>query len=285
MKRVMKMTLALGASTVLLSLLCVHIMCRDGSPPTQSGQDANTLRTETLTTTSSATTLPAGPTSVRISIMMVVHKNYGVLARIMGKKNATITDEPFDVAKSWWDNPMVIFRDTSFPNSQVTAQADSRTITGRGQSSNVGVEMTLVPHADITLNTAVACDCLKGTITANISTISDFYDGKWIQVANVKDSQVAFSFDTSDKSRPAEPTGTETRSVPPFSFERYVRDQEKWEPRTAWPAKPKSGDWRTAIYVKDAKLVITGYRYTDGAGSRPTSSPPQRSSETSPSSP
>jgi hypothetical protein len=221
---------------------------------------------ETQTVAAPATTLPAGPTSVRVSVQMIIHKKYGTLARLSGKRDVTITDKPYDEGKSWWDNPMVIHQDASFPNSEVTAGADSASIAGRGNSSNVSVDLTLVPHADITLDTLVASDCLKGTITATITTVSDYYDGKWTPVARANDSPVAFAFDTSDKSRPLRPTTTETRAMPPFSFERYIRDQQKWEPRSAWPASPKSGDWRSAIYVKDAKLVIIGYQYAD----RPT---------------
>jgi hypothetical protein len=194
---------------------------------------------------------------------MVIHKKYGVLARISGKQDVTITDQPYDEGKSWWDNPMVIHQDASFPNSQVTAGADSASIAGRGSSANVSVDLTLVPHADITLNTLAASDCLKGTITATITTASDYYDGKWTPVARAKDTPVAFEFDTSDKSRPLRPTTREDRAMPPFSFERYIRDRQKWEPKSAWPTSPQSGDWRSSIYVKDAKLVISGYQYAD----------------------
>jgi hypothetical protein len=127
----------------------------------------------------------------------------------------------------------------------------------------VSVDLTLVPHADITLKTLAASDCLKGTITATITTISDYYDGKWTRVADVRDREIAFDFDTADKSRPLRPTTSETRTMPPFSFERYTRDREKWEPRSAWPATPKSGDWRSRIYVKDVKLRMTGYQYQE----------------------
>ena len=122
-----------------------------------------------------------------------------------------------------------------------------------------------MPHADITLKTLIASDCLKGTLTASITTVSDYDDGKWTQVAVVKDTPVAFNFDTSDKLRRMEATASETREVPPFSCERYTRDREKWEPKSAWPSRPRNGDWRCAIYVKDAKLVMTGYRYVGRA--------------------
>jgi hypothetical protein len=175
----------------------------------------------------------------------------------------TGADEPYSAGKSWWDNPMVIYEDPALPSSDVTAQADSAAITGRGSSANISVDLTLVPHADVTLKTFAASDCMKGTLTATITTISDYYDRKWTRVAEAHDSPVAFDFDTCDESKPLRPTTTETRTMPPFSFERYTRDREKWEPRSAWPTEPKSGDWRCTIYVKDAKALMTGYRYEE----------------------
>jgi hypothetical protein len=192
---------------------------------------------------------------------MVVHKRYGRLARLSGKRDVTVADEPYDAGKSWWDNPMVIHQDASFPNSAVSAGADSATITGRGSSDNVSVDLTLVPHADITLKSLAASDCVKGTLTATISTISDYYDGKWTRVADARDTPIAFDFDTADKSQPLRATTSETRDMPPFVFERYTRGRKKWEPRSAWPTAPKSGDWRCTIYVMTPKLVMTGYQY------------------------
>jgi hypothetical protein len=196
---------------------------------------------------------------------MVVHKKYGLVARIAGNKDSTMTDTAYSAAKSWWDNPMVVYQDAAFRNSAVTAGADSATITGSGKSANVAVDLTLVPHADITLKTLAAGDCEQGTLTATITTVSDYYDGKWTRVADARDTPIAFDFDTCDKPGPLHPTTSETRTMPPFSFERYTRGQEKWEPKSAWPTTPKSGDWRSTIYVKDAKLVITGDQYVQPA--------------------
>jgi hypothetical protein len=276
MKRAVKMAIGMAVPAVLLCLASLHLMCRDGQDPSADARNgdaplaagATTSPDETLTATAAPTTLPAGPTSVRVSIEMVIHKKYGTLAHISGKRDVTITDQPYDEAKSWWDNPMVIHQDAAFRNSArnpggLAAGADSATIGGSGSSSNVSVDLTLVPHADITLNTLAVSDCLKGTITATITTESDYFDGKWTPVARAKDSPVSFDFDTSDKSRPLRPTTRESRAMPPFVFERYIRDREKWEPRSAWPASPKSGDWRSSIYVKDAKLLMTGYQYAD----------------------
>jgi hypothetical protein len=197
--------------------------------------------------------------------MMVVHKEYGLLAHVSGNRDITVIDKPYAAGKNWWDNPMVIFQDPSFPNSALAAGASAAPIAGSGQSSNVSVEMTLVPHADVTLKTPATSDCIKGTLTATITTVSDYYDGKWTRVANVSDKPVVFNFDTSDKSRRLRPTASETRTVPPFTFERYIREHEKWEPRSAWPHQPRNSDWRCTIYVKDAKLAITGYQYVERA--------------------
>jgi hypothetical protein len=260
-----KAAAALAIPAVLVCLVSCQLMCQDAAGPGENSRRGTAPRADApppaVVTTTAEATVPAGPTSVRVCIMMVIHKDYGALARIAGKKNVTERDEAFDAGKSWWDNPMVIYEDASFPNSAVTANADSAAIKGRGRSRNVAVEMTLVPHADVTLKSLVASDCIRGTLTATIATRSDYYDGKWTEVANVRDQEVAFDFDTSDKSRALTATTSESRSLPPFSFERYTRDRRKWEPRSAWPAKPRNGDWRCTIEVRDAKLRITGYQY------------------------
>ena len=258
MKRAYKIAAALA---VLLCLVSLQLMCKGSSGPSRDDQSLDAA----AVTAKSATTLPAGPTSVRVCIMMVVHKEYGLLAHVSGKRDITVTDKPYVAGRNWWDNPMVIFQDPSFPNSALAAGASAAPIAGSGKSDNVSVEMTLVPHADITLKTPATSDCIKGTLTATITTVSDYYDGKWTRVANVRDKPVVFNFDTSDKSRRLQRTASETRTVPPFTFERYIREHEKWEPGSAWPTNPKSGDWRCTIYVKDAKLAITGYQYAERA--------------------
>jgi hypothetical protein len=261
MKRASKIAVAMAVPAILLCLVSLQLMCQGGSAPPKDDQSL----TSAAVTAKSATTLPAGPTSVRVCIMMVVHKEYGLLAQVSGNKDITVTDRPYAAGKSWWDNPMVIFEDPSFPNSAVAAGASAAPISGSGKSSNVSVEMTLVPHADITLKTPASSDCIKGTLTATITTVSDYYDGKWTQVANVSNEPVVFNFDTCDKSKPLRPTASESRIVPPFTFERYIRDHQKWERKTAWPTNPKSGDWRCTIHVKDAKLAVTGYQFMERA--------------------
>jgi len=264
MKRSLKLALGLAIPAILVGLALTQLRCRAREDNAQA-HGSDTSEPHATIATAPATTLPAGPTSVRVSIRMVVDKKYNFLARVAGNKNSTMTDEQYSESKSWWDNPLLIFKDVSFPNSKVTAGADSQTITGSGKSANVSVDLTLVPHAEITLKTLAASDCMKGTLTATITAISDYYDGKWTRMADARDTPIAFDFNTADPSRPLRPTTKETRTMPPFSFERYTRDREKWEPRSAWPTTPKSGDWRCTIHVTDAKLMITGYQYADRA--------------------
>jgi hypothetical protein len=235
-------------------------MCRDRGGSPKAVPAADRPDSEAVVITVPPTTLPAGASSVRVSIQMIIHKKYGTLAHLTGRKDITVTDTPYDAAKSWWDNnPMLIFDDAAYGDSAVTADADSATITGRGRSANVRVDLTLVPHADLTSDPLSTSDCLKGTITATITTESDYYDGKWTAVARAKDTPIAFNFDTSDPSKPLRPTTSETRKFPPFTFERYTRDREKWSPKSAWPTKPQNGDWRCTIYVNDARLSLIGY--------------------------
>ena len=64
----------------------------------------------------------------------------------------------------------------------------------------MSVETTLVPHADVNFCNFGDSDCVKGTITVSITTVSEYYDGKWTAMSNVKDRPLVFTFDTSDKS-------------------------------------------------------------------------------------
>ena len=261
MTRPAKMFLSLALCALLICLATTQLKCRDrgGSPKAVSAGD--TPDADAVAINLPPTTLPTAGSSVRVSIKMVVHRKYGKLARLTGRKDSTKSDTDYDAAKNWWDNPMVIFDDAAYQASAVTTDADSAAITGRGRSANVRVDLTLVPHADITADPLAASDCLKGTLTATISTESDYYDGKWTAVARATDTPIAFNFDTSEPSKPLRPTTSEERTFPPFSFERYAREHEKWSPKSAWPTKPQNGDWRCTIYVKDARLVLTGYQY------------------------
>ena len=134
-------------------------------------------------------------------------------------------------------------------------------ITGQGKSANAAVAITMIPHADIAIATLPKCDGMKGTIRVRITAVSDYYDGRWTEVVRVDDKAMVFSFDTCDPSRRFEAISSETRTVPRFAFERYTRDEEKWEPRNAWPTHPESGDFWTTIYGKDGTINVAAYRY------------------------
>jgi len=259
--RFSRIVLGLGIPTTVACMPASQLMCQDLSSQSRDSQ-IDLDRAVTASAHRTTPTAGAGPTSVRVCISMVVQKKYGVLAHIVGlKRDATITDGEYSPDKNWWNNPLLIHQDATFPNSQVTAAADSVAIKGGGKSDNVDIDVTLTPHADVTLKTDAVSDCMKGKITATITAKSEFYDGGWNPMANATDSPIAFDFDTTDRSKALHPTTSESRTMPPFSFERYTRDHEKWEPRSAWPSKPERGDWRCTIYVKDVKLVMSGYQY------------------------
>jgi hypothetical protein len=271
MKRAMKISIGIAGASILTSLVLSQLMCQTAPQPPAPSPSGDALTPDEVATMTAAATLPAGPTSIRVCIVMVVHKQYGLMAHLAGNKDITKTDKPYDAGKSWWDNPMVMYEDLRFPGAGATVGADAASIAGKGQSSNVSVEMILVPHADVTLTTLVKSDCIKGTLKATITTLSEYYDGDWTDAADAKDREIVFELDSSDKSKQMTPTGFETRTLPPFTFGRYVRDHEKWDARNAWPAKAKNGDWRCTINVKDATLAITGYQYLTGeTGTRPS---------------
>jgi hypothetical protein len=274
MRRSTKLALGLAVPALLVCVAATQLMCRDrgggGGAPVDARSGGDAPDPDAIVATAPPTTVPAGPAGVRVSVRMVIHKKYNFMARVAGNKDSTVTDAPYAEGKSWWDNPMLVFQDASFRKTRATAGDDSATITGGGSSANVAVDLTLVPHADVTLNTLAASDCVKGTLTARITTISDYYDREWTRVTDTRDAPIAFAFDTSDPKRPLRPTTQEAREIPPFSFERYTRDRQKWEPRSAWPANPESGDWRCTIEVKDVKLAMTGYQYADTAAAATT---------------
>lgn len=205
----------------------------------------------------------AVPNSVTVYIKLTVDRKYGFLAHVAGMRNNAYIRTNYDVKNAWWDNPLVVFVDPPFEKPDVIGSAEAEQLTGKGASSNVDVAVTLVPHADVAIKTTPRSDAIKGTITVSITTEADFYDGGWNQMLNVKDRELTFNIDTTDPKRQMVEVGQETRLIPNVSFERYTREQEKWEPKTAWPAKAASGDWRTVIYGKGAVLKFTSYRYVD----------------------
>jgi hypothetical protein len=75
------------------------------------------------------------------------------------------------------------------------------------------------------------------------------------------DRKITFHFDTCDPLQHMEVVRRETRTIPTFTFERYTRDEMKWEPKSNWPGQAESGDWHVVIYGRDATLEVTSYRY------------------------
>lgn len=211
--------------------------------------------------TTAPTSQPASPSSVLVYIKTVVEKKYSLLAYIVGKRDNTTRQLVYDAKNSWWDNPLIAYADVPLAHADVFGQADAQAITGHGDGANISVKLTLVPHAVVALHTVPPCDCLKGTITVSISTVADFFDGDWHEMVRTQDRRLSFSFDTCDPHKQLQQVIHQTSTIPAFSLERYTRGHVKWEPKTAWPAQPESGDSRTVIYGKDAVLDVTGYRY------------------------
>jgi len=195
---------------------------------------------------------------------MVIDKEYGLLAHLGGKRDTEVhrtTDSP---ENRWWENPLVVYEEAPLTRDpDLTAGFDGAVIAGEGKSANATVAITMIPHADIAIATLPKCDGMKGTIKVSITAASDFYDGRWTQLVRVADKAMVFHFDTCDPSRRLEVVGSETRTVPAVSFERYTRDRDKWEPRHAWPTKAESGDFWVTIYGKDGVIDVTAYRYVD----------------------
>ncbi len=201
------------------------------------------------------------PHSLTVYIKLTVDRKFGFLAHIAGNRDNAYIRTKYDVNNAWYDNPLVVFLDPAFEKPDVTGSAEAEPLTGKGASSNVDVAVSLVPHADLAVMTTPRSDAIKGTITVSITTEADFYDGGWNQMLNVKDRILTFNIDTTDPKRQMVEVGRETRQIPYVSFERYTRDEQKWEPKASWPARAASGDWRTVIYGKDAVLKFTSYRY------------------------
>lgn len=201
--------------------------------------------------------------SVMVYVKMRIEKHYGVLAKLSGKENSTERSLPYDVDNAWWDNPLLVYADPPYVQPDVTAGADSQAIVGEGASSNVTVKVQAVPRAVVTVKTVPKTDAIEGTIHVTIGMTADYFDGEWTRMANEDNKQLTFHFDTRDPRKKAEAVGHETRTIPHFSFERYTRDQEKWESKSRWPTKPVSGDWRAVIYGKNATLDVTSYRYVE----------------------
>lgn len=204
--------------------------------------------------------------SVMVYIKLVIDKKYSVLAQLFGgMRDNTVQLTVYDPAKPWWNNPLIAYDELAVQNADIIGHADADAITGQGAIGNVTINVSMVPHADVTIKTIPKSDALKGTITATISIVAQFYDGEWVEMVHVADRKVTFSVNTCDPRQRPERIAKESRTIPAFTLERYTRDEQRWEPKTQWPKEPKSGDWRVAIDAKNVTLEITGYQYAQPA--------------------
>ena len=201
--------------------------------------------------------------SVTVYLKLVIDKDYGMLAKLSGKRDSSERSEPYDIANAWWDNPLVVYLEPPLAAPDTIAAADARPISGEGSSKNVAVELTLIPRAEIAIDTTPASHAVAGSITLTISSVASYYDGRWEQMVDVKDRRVTFNFDTRAPGRPVVATGQETRQIPQWAFNRYTRERERWETRSQWPAEPQSGDWQTEMTGRNIAINLTGYRYLD----------------------
>jgi len=206
---------------------------------------------------------PPGPTRVTVYIKTVVDKRFGLLAFLAGSRDTIDRHLVYAPDNHWWDNPLVVYREQPhIATTDLTAGADEAMIVGKGTSTNVAVALSLIPHADVAVHTNPPSDGIKGTIQVRISAASDYFDGDWTPMARVHDKILVFTFNTCDPTRPLEATGKEVRSVSAFAFERYTRQQQKWDASNTWPSQPESGDWRITIAGNDATMDVTTYRYS-----------------------
>lgn len=258
--------LRVGMPALLLALGLTQTNCQGGSAPQ--------VRTPIIAPVS-APVAPAPPlladqapstSSVMVYIKLVIDKKYGTLAHLVGgMHDKSWQRTTYDAANPWWSNPLIVYADPPFPDADTVGRADAQVMTGHGASANVAVQVTLVPHADLTMKTIPKTDAIRGTITTTISTAAEFYDGHWAEMVHETDRKVTFSFDTCDALRPMQLVGHEKKTLPAFIFERYTRDHEKWEPKSHWPGQAESGDWRVVIYGTNATLDITSYRYVQSS--------------------
>ena len=94
------------------------------SPPAEGGPTGSPAQPVAALTPAAPTTAPApAPScSIRVCIMMIVRKNFGFFAHLVGKEDATIVDGPYDPKKAWWDNPMVVFKDDAYVDAARVAR-------------------------------------------------------------------------------------------------------------------------------------------------------------------
>ena len=247
--------LGVGMAALVLILGLAQTGCRD--PGTKSPV-AGPLQPAAAAPARQA----AGPCCMTLYVKVVVDKKYGVLARLLGgMRDSTWRRTVYDPANPWWRNPLIAYADPPFRDADVIGGADADSFSGDGATDNVAIRTTLVPHIDVAVKTIPRSDGIRGTLTTTISTVAEFYDGHWAEMVRQDGRKVTFSFDTCDPLQRTEVIGSETRTIPTFTFERYTRDEMKWEPKSNWPGQAKSGDWHVVIYGKQATLEVTSYRY------------------------
>jgi hypothetical protein len=251
-----------AAPACMLTLVLTLITCQNPADPPEKAATGDSLPPAAWPATTTSASQPAGPSSVMVYIKILAEKKYGLLAHIVGERDITERHTLYDVDHTWWDNPLIAYADAPLAHPDVIGQADAEAIAGQGASANVAVRLTLVPHADVSVQTMPRSDAIKGTITVSISTAADFFDSHWTEMLRA-DKRISFSFNTCDPRKRLQQTVHETRTVPAFSLERYTRGHEKWEPRSRWPDQFETGDERTVIYGTDAMLDVTGYRYVE----------------------
>jgi hypothetical protein len=210
----------------------------------------------------------AGPCCMTLYVKVVVDKKYGLLAHLVGgMHDSTWRRTVYDPANPWWLNPLIAYADPPCRDADVVGRADAEAFSGDGATDNVAVRTTLVPHIDVAVKTIPRSDGIRGSLTTTISTVAEFYDGHWAEMVRKDGRKVTFSFDTCDPLQRMEVIGRETRTIPTFTFERYTRDEMKWEPKSNWPDQAKSGDWHVVIYGQQATLEVTSYRYVQQSAS------------------
>ncbi|QNN21844.1 hypothetical protein HED60_06005 [Planctomycetales bacterium ZRK34] len=259
--------LIIGVSAMLVAGMLAMTQCQHIAEyqPTTPETAASPAIERPLEPQALPTTAASSSCSVMVYIKVVIDKEYNLLARVVGKRDYTWKRVKYDADNDWWDNPLVIHVDPPLLNADVAGHADAQIITGQGASANITVKVKLIPHADVSIKTLPPSDGIRGTITTTISTVAEYFDGRWTQMVLENDRPVTFTFDTCDPHRRLEEISRETRTIPTFAFERYTRDELKWEPRSAWPKVAVSGDWRVVIYGKNAIVHVTSYRYVHQA--------------------
>jgi hypothetical protein len=251
------------APVIVLALGLTQATCQqDLGHQAENSSIDNLVSAPSVPTSPVPTPQNAGTSSVMVYIKVGLDKKYGLLARLVGgKRNSTWQSADYDAANPWWDNPLIAYAEPAIPDADVVGRSDSDVFTGRGASRNVVVMVTLVPHIDVSVKTNPASDCIKGTATCVISTLAEYYDGRWVNMVREVDRTITFSFDNCDPQEQLEVIGHESRGIPPFALERYTRDQSKWEPMSDWPSQARREDWRVVIYGRDAVLEASSCRY------------------------